>query len=181
MNRRHCLLTLCGFSLLCLSPGFSQYRCDWSVVGSGGGEMASSEYRCVATAGQTAAGFMASPDFWALVGYWLPEGQTGVQEVVQWPRGQVMTTRLYSPLPTPFRTTVTIRYSLAADGPVSLAVHDIAGRVVRQLLASSVRRGAYRVAWNGTDNHGRSVADGVYFLKFTACDHRQTEKLVLQR
>ena len=157
------------------------YRCDWSVVGVGGGEMASSEYRCVATAGQTAAGFMASPDFWALIGYWLPEGQTGVQEVVQWPSGQVQKTRLYSPFPTPFSRTVTIRYSLAADGPVTLAVHDIAGRVVRQLLASSVRRGAYRAAWNGTDNHGRSVADGVYFLKLAAGDYRRTHKLIVQR
>ena len=147
----------------------------------GGGEMSSGAYKCVATAGQTAMGFMTSPDYWALVGFWLPEGQTGVQEADKWSSGQVLATRLYSPFPTPFSRTVTIRYSLAADGPVSLAVHDIAGRVVRQLLASSVRRGAYRVAWNGTDNHGRSVADGVYFLKFTACDHRQTEKLVLQR
>jgi len=157
------------------------YRCDWSVVGIAGGEMASGEYRCVATAGQTAAGFMAGPDFWALIGYWLPEGRVGIEEGTKGSRDRVMATRLYSPLPIPFRTTVAIRYSLAADGPVTLAVHDIAGRVVRQLLASSVRRGAYRVAWNGMDNRGRSVADGVYFLKFTAGDHRQTEKLVLQR
>jgi hypothetical protein len=170
----------CILGLICGSVCLAQsYRCDWSVVGIAGGEMASSEYRCVATAGQTAAGFMAGPDFWALIGYWLPERQSGVQEAA--PSQGALKTRLYAPSPNPARSHVAIRYSLAADGPVTLAVHDIAGRVVRQLLASSVRRGAYRAAWNGTDNHGRSVADGVYFLKFTAGDYRQTHKLVVQR
>ena len=172
----------CILGILCGSICLAQtYRCDWSVVGIGGGEMASSEYRCVATAGQTAAGFMTSPDYRALVGYWLPDGQVGIKEVVEWSSGQVKETRLYSPFPVPFRSRVTIRYSLAADGPVSLAVHDIAGRVVRQLCASSVKRGAYRVTWNGRDARGRGLPNGVYFLKLSAGDYRQTEKLVLQR
>ena len=182
MSRRHCLLTLCVFSLLCLSPGFAQnYRCDWSVVGMGGGEMSSGAYRCVATAGQTAAGFMASPDFWALIGYWLPEGQVGVREQAHWPSQGPLVTRLYASRPNPFRTRLAIRYSLAADGPVSLAVHDITGRVVRQLCASSVKRGAYGVTWNGTDDRGRLLANGIYFCRFAAGGCRQTEKLVLQR
>ena len=175
---RTSVFLLCVLSVLAV--GLAQnYRCDWSVVGIGGGEMASSEYRCVATAGQTAAGFMASPDLWALIGYWLPEGQSGVQEAA--PGQGSLKTRLYAPAPNPARSHVAIRYSLAADEPVTLAVHDIAGRVVRQLLASSVRRGAHRVAWDGKDGRGRSVADGVYFLKLAAGDYRQTHKLVVQR
>jgi len=175
-------LTLSVLCLLCGSLCLAQtYRCDWSVVGVGGGEMASSAYKCNVTAGQTAAGVMTCPDFWALVGFWVPEGQTGVQEEGKWPRGQVPKTRLDAPIPNPARSHVAIRYSLSADGPASLAVHDIAGRVVRQLLASSVRRGAYRVAWDGKDGHSRTLANGIYFLKFAAGDFRQTEKLVLQR
>jgi len=170
----------CVVGLLCASVCLAQtYRCDWSVVGIAGGEMASSEYRCVATAGQTAAGFMASPDFWALIGYWLPERQSGVQEAA--PGQGTLKTRLYAPQPNPMRASAAIRYTLDAGRPVSLQVHDLTGRVVRTLVASSMKRGVYRAAWNGTDNHGRSVADGVYFLKLAAGDYRQTEKLVLQR
>ena len=170
-----CIIGLLSGSV-CLAQN---YRCDWSVVGVAGGEMASSEYRCVATAGQTAAGFMAGPDFWALIGYWLPERQSGVQEAA--PIQGALKTRRYAPQPNPARSYVAIRYSLAADGPVTLAVHDIAGRVVRQLLASSVRRGAYRVAWDGRDGRSRTLANGVYFLKFTAGDYRTTQKFVIQR
>jgi len=93
------------------------YRCDWSVVGVAGGEMASSEYRCVATAGQTVAGFMASPDFWALIGYWLPEGQTG-----EWSSGPVVEcsrlgSTLHSLLPSPARSPSAIRWTLNVRSP----------------------------------------------------------------
>ena len=169
-------------SLIILSASVSlaqTYRCDWSVVGIAGGEMASSEYRCVATAGQSVAGFMACPDYWALVGYWLPDRQSGVQEAT--PGQGALKTRLYAPQPNPMRASAAIRYTLDAERPVSLQVHDLTGRVVRTLVASSMKRGAYRAAWNGTDNHGRSVADGVYVLKLAAGDYRQTDKLVVQR
>jgi len=173
-------LTISTFYLLCGSLCLAQtYRCDWSVVGIAGGEMASSEYRCVATAGQSATGFMTCPDYWALVGYWLPDRQSGVQEAA--PVQGALKTRLYAPQPNPMRASAAIRYTLDSERPVSLQVHDLTGRVVRTLVASSMKRGAYRAAWNGTDNHGRSVADGVYFLKLAAGDYRQTYKLVVQR
>jgi hypothetical protein len=156
------------------------YRCDWSVNGIGGGEMTGA-YKCGSTVGQTAAGFITGPVYWGLIGYWLPEGHVGIQEQSQRPSGQGLTTHLYSPLPTLFRAATTIRYSLAADGLVSLAVSDITGRVVRLLCKSSVKRGAYSVVWNGTDDRGRELARGVYFCRFSAGGYRQTEKLVLQR
>ena len=170
-----------GLLILASVLAAQQYRCDWSVVGIGGGEMSSSAYKCGATAGQTAAGFITGPVYWGLIGYWLPEGEVGVRERAQWPNQGQLVTRLYAPRPNPFRTHLAIRYSLAADGPVSLAVHDITGRVVRQLCASRVKRGAYSVTWDGADVRGRSLANGIYFCRFTAGDYRATEKLVLQK
>ena len=161
--------------------GAQQYRCDWSVVGIGGGEMSSSAYKCGATAGQTAAGFITGPSYWALIGFWQPEGQTGVREQAYSPGQGPLVTRLYTPWPNPFRTHLAIRYSLAVDGPVSLAVHDITGRMVRLLCVSRAKRGAYNVSWDGRDNAGRVLAAGVYFCRFSAGDYRATEKLVLQR
>jgi len=166
--------------LLAASVTLAQtYRCDWSVVGIGGGEMASGEYRCVATAGQSVAGFMASPDFWALVGFWLPDKQSGVQEAA--PGQGTLKTRLYAPQPNPMRASAAIRYTLDTERPVSLRVHDLAGRVVRTLVESSMKRGAYRVTWDGKDGYNRTLANGVYFLKFTAGDYRTTQKFVIQR
>jgi hypothetical protein len=170
--------------LICLivsAAAAQNYKCDWSVDGIGGGEMSSSAYKCGATAGQTAAGFITAPNYWALIGFWLPEGQIGVREQAQWPSGQALTTHLHSPLPTLFRAATTIRYSLAAQHRVSLQLHDLTGRVVRTLADGVQKPGRYTLRWNGRDNSGRLLANGIYFTRLTAGDYTGTEKLVLQR
>ena len=155
------------------------YRCDWSVNGIAGGEMTGA-YKCGSTAGQTAAGLITGPSYWALIGFWQTEGQVGVREQAYSPSGAFVT-HLYSPFPTPFVRRVAIRYSLAAEGLVLLRVHDLTGRVVRTLANGVIRPGRYSLSWSGTDDRGRELARGVYFCRFAAGDYRATEKLVLQR
>ena len=174
------LRVLCIVCVLCGSLALAQnYRCDWSVNGIGGGEMTGA-YKCGATVGQTAAGQITGANYWALIGFWQPEGATGVREA-QWSGGHVLKTRLDRPMPNPARTRVAIRYSLGSQCQTFLQVHDLTGRVVKTLCASSQKRGAYSVTWNGTDDHGRSLAHGVYFVRLTAGDYRATEKVVLQK
>ena len=175
------LRTLCVLCALCGSLAFAQtYKCDRSVNGIGGGEM-TGNYKCGATVGETAAGQITGANYWALIGFWQTEGATGVREQAYSPSQGPLATHLYSPFPTPFVRGVAIRYSLAAEGRVTLRVHDLAGRVVRTLCASSMKRGAYSITWDGTDDRGRELARGVYFCRFSAGDYRSTEKLVLQR
>jgi len=151
------------------------------VVGIGGGELAGSSYKCGATVGQTAAGQLTGSNYWALIGYWLPEGQVGVGEQAYSPKQGPLVTRLYLPQPNPFHSALTLRYSLAAEGQVLLRVHDLTGRAVRTFANGVVRPGRYSANWDGTDDRGRELARGVYFCHFTAGDYRATEKLVLQR
>jgi hypothetical protein len=157
------------------------YKCDWSVNGIGGGEMSSSAYRCGATAGQTAAGFITGPVYWGLIGYWLPEGQVGVREQAQWPNQGPLVTRLYGAMPNPARGVAAIRYTLAAQCRACLQLHDLTGRVVRTLVNSQQKPGRYALRWDGRDAEGRTLANGVYFCRLEAGDHTGTEKLVLQR
>ncbi len=174
--------TICVLCVLCGAFATAQnYKCDWSVVGIGGGEMAGTAYKCGSTAGQTASGFITGSNYWALIGFWQPEGQTGVREQAYSPNQSPLVTRLFTPQPNPFRSALTIRYSLAAEGRVTLRVHDLTGRVVRTLANGVMRPGRYNLNWNGADDRGRALARGVYFCRLTAGDYRATEKLVLQR
>jgi hypothetical protein len=171
----------CIFGILYGSIGLAQnYKCDWSVNGIGGGEMTGA-YNCGATVGQTAAGFITGSNYWALIGFWQTEGATGVREEAKSSSGPVVETRLYAPQPNPSRSHAAIRYSLAAEGRVSLRMHDLTGRVVRTLADGLMRPGRYSSNWNGTDDRGRELARGVYFCRFTAGDYRATEKVVLQK
>jgi hypothetical protein len=157
------------------------YRCDWNVVGVGGGEMSSSAYKCGATAGQTAAGFITGSNYWALIGFWQQEGQVGIDEETKFSSGQVVETRLYAPAPNPSRAAAAIRYSLAVPAHVSLSIHDLAGRQVRALVNAQQEPGRYSVRWDGRDDRGQSLANGIYFSRLTSGDYTGTEKLVLQR
>jgi hypothetical protein len=159
-----CILGLL-FGSICLAQN---YRCDWSVNGIGGGDMAGA-YKCGSTVGQTAAGPINGTDYWALIGFWQPEGQVGVREQVYLPSAGPLVTQLYSPFPTPFVRSVAVRYSLATEGRV-------------ELLADGVLRpGRYSVNWRGTDDRGRDLARGVYFCRLKAGDYVGAEKLVLRR
>jgi hypothetical protein len=157
------------------------YRCDWNVVGIGGGEMSSTAYRCGSTAGQTAIGQMTGTNYQAFIGFWQIDVPVGIREEAQWPSGQVLATRLYAPMPNPCRGWAAIRYSLNAERRTTLRIHDLAGRVVRTLVNSQQKPGRYSLRWDGRDNAGRLLAAGVYFCKFRAGDYQATEKLSLMR
>ena len=74
-----------------------------------------------------------------------------------------------------------MRYSLATDEPAMLQVYDRVGRLVRSWAGSRRPSAVSSITWDGRDAHGRGLANGVYFLKLSAGDYRQTEKLVMQR
>jgi hypothetical protein len=67
--------------------------------------------------------------------------------------------------PNPAGETATISFSLHRPGHVSASVYDVAGRVVRMLVDSSMRAGEHEVSWDGTAGDGRSVAGGIYFVR----------------
>lgn len=173
-----CLTLVVAIATIALAQ---PYSCDWSVNGIGGASMASSAYRSEATAGQTAVGFVAAGGLLASIGFWLPDHAAGIREQEIAPVPGRFVTRLEAVAPNPARGRAVIRYSLAADGPVSLTVHDLTGRMVCVLVVSGAKRGAHSVTWNGCDSRGRRLADGVYFVRLVAGELRSTEKVLLTR
>lgn len=90
-------------------------------------------------------------------------------------------TRLHSPSPNPFNPRVTIAYSVAREGPVAIAVHDILGRRVSTLVDRTQRAGGYTLSWDGRDHSGRNVASGVYFVRMMADGVTHAQRVVLVR
>jgi hypothetical protein len=87
-------------------------------------------------------------------------------------------TRLFPGWPNPFRGVVSIPYALRADGRVSVRVYDIVGNLVRVLVDEfQVARG-HIAYWDGVNEVGRVVADGVYVVELCTPDRVLTEKVV---
>ena len=80
--------------------------------------------------------------------------------------------------PSPFGAETTISYSLAAKGPVRLAVYDVSGRLVRCLADDVKGAGPHTASWYGRDALGRGVASGVYFVRLDAPGTTLSRKLV---
>jgi Tol biopolymer transport system component len=83
--------------------------------------------------------------------------------------------------PNPFNPSTTISFSLPVTGTVSLAVYDITGRKVRDLVNGSLTRGAHSAVWNGLDSEGRAVSTGVYLSRLTMNGKSATNRMLLAK
>jgi len=82
----------------------------------------------------------------------------------------------------PHRLQVTIEFAPPAGAPFALTVYDAAGRRVRQLATGSRQAaGRDRVVWDGTDDAGRAVGAGAYFVRLRAGDTSTIAKLLVLR
>src|SRR5262245_6824950 len=70
--------------------------------------------------------------------------------------------------PNPFRGTTSVQFAVPQEGPVSLAVYNVAGRKVADLVNGNLGAGPHHVSWDGTDRDGSRVASGVYLYRLSA-------------
>jgi hypothetical protein len=83
--------------------------------------------------------------------------------------------------PNPSAGPATIRYDLADRGHVSLAVFDVAGRLVTRLEDGVREGGPHAVVWDGRGADGRPVGAGAYFLRLEAGGSVAREKVIRLR
>ncbi len=92
------------------------------------------------------------------------------------------TVRLLPNRPNPFNPRTEIRFELARDGSPRLAVYDVRGQLVRELLAGGhLAAGPHAVIWDGRDGAGREAPSGLYLARLVAGDVRLERKLLLAR
>jgi len=88
---------------------------------------------------------------------------------------------LYQNYPNPFNPATRISFYLPENASVRLAIYDVEGRMVKEVLSENYREGKHTAVWNGTDSEGENVSSGVYFYILSAGKSRLTRKLVLMR
>jgi hypothetical protein len=82
--------------------------------------------------------------------------------------------------PSPFTRATRLEYELAAPATVRLAVYDVGGRMVQELLNGPVPAGRQRIEWNGRGVEGAAPA-GVYFIRLEAAGRAASQRVVLAR
>ena len=93
-------------------------------------------------------------------------------------------TELLPNYPNPFNPETWIPYRLGKDAEVTLTIYDARGDVVRQFDLGFQPAGTYEtrsraVYWNGTNDFGETVANGVYFYSLSTSDYSRTRKATI--
>ena len=93
-------------------------------------------------------------------------------------------TELLPNYPNPFNPETWIPYRLGKDAEVTLTIYDARGDVVRQFDLGYQSAGTYEtrsraVYWNGTNDFGEPVANGVYFYSLSTSDYSRTRKAII--
>ncbi|MHB1050243.1 MAG: DUF3160 domain-containing protein [Bacteroidota bacterium] len=84
--------------------------------------------------------------------------------------------------PNPFNASTIISFSIpqsAGYSMVELAVYDVQGRMIRQLLRRKLSEGNYAVRWDAVMENGMPAPSGTYFYHLRVGDHRRAGKMSL--
>jgi hypothetical protein len=107
-------------------------------------------------------------------------GSPGVEEL----KSNAFRTMSLAVNPNPFVTTVNIKCMIPGTGnelhDISLCIYDVTGRQVRSFYPeSSIMNHESTFLWDGTDQNGRRVSNGVYFVDLNVAGNQQKTKVIL--
>jgi hypothetical protein len=78
--------------------------------------------------------------------------------------------------PNPFNPVTSIEFGLPKDARVKVAVYNILGQEVAELVHGDLEAGYHVVQWDG-----ENAASGIYFYRIQANDFTKTRRMVLMK
>ena len=95
-------------------------------------------------------------------------------------------TALLPNYPNPFNPETWIPYQLAVPAEIALTIYDMNGGTVRHLEVGYQAAGMYQnrsraTYWDGRNQHGESVASGLYFYTLRAGEFTATRKMLIRK
>jgi hypothetical protein len=74
--------------------------------------------------------------------------------------------------PNPFSNSTTFTFQRTSSDPidVEIKIYSIAGRLIGNVKVQNIVENFVRIPWDGKDNDGNTLANGIYFYKLIARD-----------
>ncbi len=85
--------------------------------------------------------------------------------------------------PNPFNPATTISFEVVKDidSPAILKIYNIKGQLVRILAVNVKGKGKYQIFWDGKDQEGRIVTNGIYFYNLVVGNTILTNKMTFMK
>jgi len=102
--------------------------------------------------------------------------ESGVQEPPSAPAAVLL-----APRPNPCLSHSVLAFELSHDQVIRVALYDVSGRCVARVRDGSFAAGRHEIEWSGTDDRGRELPSGIYFVRMEAGPFEHVQRLVLLR
>lgn len=86
---------------------------------------------------------------------------------------------LFQNYPNPFNPETLISYDLPKESQVRLVIYNPLGQVVRILVDKQQPAGNHAAAWDGLNDRGLAVPNGIYFYKLQTSEFTRSKKMTL--
>ena len=83
--------------------------------------------------------------------------------------------------PNPFTHNTTIQYTLPQETDVNVTIYNIKGQKVKTLVTGKYAKGTYTSTWDGKNEAGRPISNGIYFYKVETDNNTIIKKMLLLR
>ena len=83
--------------------------------------------------------------------------------------------------PNPFNPSTTVSYYNPQAGKVCIALYNLKGQKVRDLLVTQQGKGTHTLVFDGLDKDRHSLASGIYLLRFTYPQGEISKKITLMK
>lgn len=81
--------------------------------------------------------------------------------------------------PNPFNSRTLIRFILPEPGQVSLKIYNLLGQEIRSIVHQKFQPGIYQTIWDGNNEQGRLVPNGLYLYVLESEKIKLTKKLII--
>ena len=85
---------------------------------------------------------------------------------------------LYQNYPNPFNPSTTIKFSLRENAKISLSVIDLNGKLISTLFEGYQNAGNKLFTWDGTNQSGQKITNGVYIYRLQVNGIAQNRKMI---
>jgi hypothetical protein len=88
---------------------------------------------------------------------------------------------LHQNYPNPFNSGTTIHFNLPLSGHLTLRIYNVNGQLIQILLNEWKMAGSYTIYWNGLNENGQIVGNGLYFCKLKFENVEETRRMLLMK
>lgn len=81
--------------------------------------------------------------------------------------------------PNPFNPQTVIRFQVPEESQVTLSIYDISGNLIKKFIDGVLAPGFHAVQWDGTNDAGEYVSNGLYFYRMQAGEFERERTMLL--